>query len=316
MSLFSCILIGDETLTLACADLLTERGAEIRAIATRDAAVRDWAEGRGVPVVRRISDLADLVPAGGAYWLLSIANLQILPQAVLDLAARGAINFHDGPLPEYAGLNTPVHALLNGEARHGITWHHIAGGIDEGDILLQRRFDIPQGATAHALNARCYAEAMDSFGEVMTQLETGTPARLSQGVGARQYFGRADLPEGAGYLDFNASVQSVLRRIRALDYAGYANPLTTAKLALDGVPVAIGGAEPAAGQGAPGQVVELGEDWLSVMVGDGAVRLSGLRRPDGGAADLSGVHAGDMLTSPDTAAIRAELSALAPHEDH
>ena len=34
---------------------------------------------------------------------------------VLRLPRRMAINFHDGPLPRYAGLNTPVWALLNGE---------------------------------------------------------------------------------------------------------------------------------------------------------------------------------------------------------
>ncbi|WP_113910739.1 MupA/Atu3671 family FMN-dependent luciferase-like monooxygenase [Roseovarius dicentrarchi] len=313
MSLFSCILIGDETLTVTCAEMLMDGGAQIGAVATRDSAVRDWAGARGVPVVQR---MADLVPFGPADWVLSIANLRIVPQAVLDLAVRGAVNFHDGPLPDYAGLNAPVHALLDGAARHGITWHYMTGGIDEGDILLQRRFDIPVGATAHTLNARCYAEAMDSFGEVMTQLASGSPARMPQGAGTGRYYGRADLPEGAGYVDFTASVQAILRYIRALDFAGYANPLTTAKLRIEGVPVAIGRAEPATGQGAPGQIVGLSADWLCVMGADGAVRLSGLRRMTGGAPDLGGVAAGHMLARPAPDAIRAELAALAPHEDH
>ena len=45
-------------------------------------------------------------------WLLSVANLDMLPEAVLRLPSRGAVNFHDGPLPRYAGLNAPVWARI------------------------------------------------------------------------------------------------------------------------------------------------------------------------------------------------------------
>ena len=63
----------------------------------------------------------------------------MIPDPVLALAARGAINFHDGPLPRYAGLNAPVWAILNREPAHGVTWHLIEGGIDEGDIHPELR---------------------------------------------------------------------------------------------------------------------------------------------------------------------------------
>lgn len=47
-------------------------------------------------------------PRGLDYdWLLSVANLSIIPQPLLDGARRGAVNFHDGPLPRHAGLNAP-----------------------------------------------------------------------------------------------------------------------------------------------------------------------------------------------------------------
>ena len=38
-----------------------------------------------------------------------------LPESVLRAPRQLAINFHDGPLPRYAGLNAPVWALLHGE---------------------------------------------------------------------------------------------------------------------------------------------------------------------------------------------------------
>ena len=70
----------------------------------------------------------------------------------LAQAGKGAINFHDGPLPRYAGLNAPVWAIINGEPDHGITWHMIEGGVDEGDILEQRLFELASEETALTLN--------------------------------------------------------------------------------------------------------------------------------------------------------------------
>ena len=80
--------------------------------------------------------------------------------------ARGAVNFHDGPLPRYAGLNAPVWAILNGERQHGISWHLIEGGVDEGDVLESRSFDIAPQDTALTLNTRCFEAAMESFPSV------------------------------------------------------------------------------------------------------------------------------------------------------
>ncbi|MDX1786154.1 MAG: hypothetical protein R3210_08490, partial [Roseovarius sp.] len=71
MSGFSCILVGDETLLVGCGDQLIERGAQVHVVATRDADVRAWAEGHGIPVVRRITEIKDLVAAGSVDWLLS-----------------------------------------------------------------------------------------------------------------------------------------------------------------------------------------------------------------------------------------------------
>ncbi|WP_372893497.1 formyltransferase family protein, partial [Rhodosalinus sp.] len=134
MTPFSAILIGNETLALHCGEALLGRGHALAAVVTRHPDVADWARARGLPVEVPGTDLADRLPE--ADWLLSIANLDLLPETVLARARRGAVNFHDAPLPDYAGLNAPVWALLNGEARHGVTWHMIADRIDAGAVLV------------------------------------------------------------------------------------------------------------------------------------------------------------------------------------
>ena len=170
MAPFSCVMVGNESLLVQCARLLIQRGHEIRTIASDNADITAWAEEAGIPVVAPGAGLeVRLTP--GFDWLFSIANLSVLPEAVLAMARKGAVNFHDGPLPRYAGLNAPVWALLNGETRHGITWHLIEPEIDAGDIIEQVMFDIAGDDTAFSLNARCYASAIDSFPAVVEALE-------------------------------------------------------------------------------------------------------------------------------------------------
>ncbi|UOA26822.1 MupA/Atu3671 family FMN-dependent luciferase-like monooxygenase [Pseudosulfitobacter sp. DSM 107133] len=312
MSLFSCVLIGDESLTIACGARLIERGADIRAVATRDADVARWAEGAGLTVTQRIADLPTLVQ-DGIDWVLSIANLRIVPKAVLDWPARGAVNFHDGPLPDYAGINTPVWAILNRRKSHGVTWHFMTSGIDEGDIILSRAFDMPRDVTAHALNARCYAEGLDSFGAVLDELAAPDPQRMAQDFSTRQLFTRAQLPPAAGYIDFDSTVQDARALVSALDFASHANPVACARIRLDGAAVQVRRAEPAEGQGAPGLVVAVGEGRLTVMCADGALRLSGLSRMDGRTPRID-VVAGDTLERPDVDL--DAIASLAKHEDH
>ncbi|RKF16924.1 LLM class flavin-dependent oxidoreductase [Roseovarius spongiae] len=314
MSLFSCILIGDEALTIGCGDQLLERGALIRAVGTRDEDVRAWAEGKGLPTAADLSDLARANAPASVDWLLSIANLRVLPDAVLALAARGAVNFHDGPLPGYAGLNAPAWALLNGETAHGVTWHHMTGEVDAGDILLARRFDIRAQDTAHTLNARCYAEGMDSFAAVLDELTANNPARLPQQGPAGRYYGVGAIPPLAGYLDFAEPVRGLLDLVRALDFGPYPNPLATPKVTLGGAVLAVGHAARAAGQGAPGEVLAVDADGITVAARDGALRLGGLRDMAGRRPDPSALTEVGARLAPPPPGPKDGMAALAKEE--
>lgn len=315
MATFSCVMVGNESLLVECAKVLVQRGHEIRTIASRNADVITWAEGAGIPVVAPGAGLeARLDP--GFDWLFSVANLSVLPEAVLSMASKGAVNFHDGPLPRYAGLNAPVWALINGERQHGITWHLIETEIDAGDIIEQVLFDITEDDTAFSLNARCYASGIDSFPAVVAALESGAPARRKQDLSQRTLCLRDDRPAGAGRLDFTLPAADLPRRVRALDHGGYWNPLALPKIESTAGVFAVGHAETAAGSGVPGLVLSV-DDALVVACGDGAVRLSGLTCLGGlpvEAATIASV--GTLLPPPDKETLNAAIARVAPGENH
>jgi len=295
-------MVGNESLLVQCAKVLLGRGHTIRTVASHNADVIAWAEAAGIPVVAPGKGLGDRI-TGGFDWLLSIANLSVLPDALIARAAKGAVNFHDGPLPRHAGLNAPVWARLAGETRHGITWHMIEGGVDEGDILEQVAFDITDEDTAFSLNARCYGAAIESFPAVVTALEQGAPNRRKQDLTQRTLHLRDDRPEAAARLDFRKPAVEVVRLVRALDHGGYWNPLALPKIETAKGVFTVAQAELVAASGAPGTVLETG-DALVVACADGAVRLDGITCLGGLPAGGVAVQ-GEVLPAPEAALTQA-----------
>ena len=306
----SILLVGNESLTAACGAQVLARGHRIAAVMTRNADVRVWAVGAGLPVVEDWAGLEGL----SVDWLLSVANLSVIPAAVLAQAG-GAVNFHDGPLPRHAGLNAPVWALLAGEATHGIAWHLIGSGIDDGDVLEARSFAIGPQDTALTLNTRCFEAALESFPAVLDQLEQGL-RRQPQDFSRRSLHLRNDRPTAMGRIDFTASADEVLRLVRALDHGRYWNPLCTAKVALGDRVLNVGAAEEVEGSGAPGAVLSAG-DGLVVACGSGAVRLSRLTCQERGLpVDPASITDRTLpaLMVDEAARLTATLAAIAPQE--
>ncbi|AGT10172.1 MupA/Atu3671 family FMN-dependent luciferase-like monooxygenase [Paracoccus aminophilus] len=272
MTEFSAIVIGNESLMRHATEELISRGHRIAAVVTRNPDLRDWAQGAGLRVEDQDAPLAADAPA--ADWLFSVANLSVLKPEMLARGRLGAINFHDGPLPRMAGLNVPLWAMIEGKSDHGITWHLIEGGIDEGDILATRQFPIRPDDNALTMNARCFARGAEAFADVIQMLENGAPIRQKQDLSQRGYYALDKRPEAASLIDFSQNARQIVDLVRALDHSGYWNPLAEPKLQLAcGRILPVRAADYAEGSGAPGQLLEHLGDELTVAVADGAVRL-------------------------------------------
>ncbi len=320
MSSFSAIVIGNESLLIQCASLMQGKGHRIAAVVTRNAEIEAWARENGLRVEAPGADLAARLGDVTCDWLFSIANLSVIPDAVLAKAGQGAINFHDGPLPAYAGLNAPVWAIVNREAQHGVTWHRIEGGVDEGNILEQRIFDLGEAETALTLNTRCYAAAIDGFEVVLGKLEAGDVAGGAQDLSQRSYYARTDRPRAHGRLDFNRDSEDLVALVRALDHGAYWNPLCVPKIEIAGRIAAVRSAEISTRDKAPlpGSVLELGDEHIVVATGSAPVILKSITSLDGEAirpSDL--VSVGDVLPSlnqPQADALTERMKQVASHD--
>jgi len=289
-----CVLIGTERLLIECAAKLQDRGHEIVAIVSDQRAVAEWARHEQIPVLDKPSALLEGGPEGGPPsfdFLFSITNLRRLPPEILALPTRAAINFHDGLLPAYAGLNTPVWALLNGETRHGISWHLMTADIDAGDLLLTRPIVLDADDTALSVNTKCFVAALDSFDALVAGLETDTLVPQRQDDAPGHLYGLTARPAAAGMIDWNADAETTARLVRALDHGTYANPLGTAKLSVGGQVLPVGSAtvQPARSGLPAGTIVAAEGSALVVATGTQDIRIDALSTC-GGASVRAGDH--------------------------
>ena len=313
MSQFSAVIIGNESLAIQCAEMLREAGHDLQAIITRNSDVADWAQEAEITVYSSDDDLAATLAGHSFDWLLSIANLDMISDRVLALPAKGTVNFHDGPLPRYAGLNAPVWALINNEVEYGISWHMISGGVDEGALVAQQFFDIAPDETTLTLNTKCYGAAIESFTTVIDKLTQPDPVLTEQDLSKRSYFAKNDRPDAAGRLDFTKTARSITTLVRALDHGTYWNPLTCPKFEASGKVwlTANATAGSAATDSPAGTVLAVDADTITVATATAPVTLGGLRDAMGKAIAANQVAAvGDMLPSPDSTQTEALTVAL------
>jgi len=148
---FSTLILGDGPLLIPCAETLLRHKHTIQAIVSTNDVIQDWAQEQKIPWVARQDELLSAVDGRPVDYLFSIANLSLVPARLLALARLGAINFHDGPLPRYAGLHATTWAILNQETSHGVTWHEMKETVDAGAILKQSVFALARDPGLEAL---------------------------------------------------------------------------------------------------------------------------------------------------------------------
>ena len=185
---FSCFIIGEGSLPIRCAEVLADRGHTILGAISSDAAIERWTTKRKIPCVDPRADVIAFVSQRPFEYLFSIVNSHILPQEMLRLPDKHAINYHNALLPKYGGSNAASWALMNRETVHGVTWHVVTDLVDGGDILKQHAVEIAEGDTALTLNAKCYEAALRSFSELADDLACGRESRKTQNLNERTFF--------------------------------------------------------------------------------------------------------------------------------
>ena len=214
----TCYVVGEGKLAAHCIEILTKNGFKIQKIISID----DWLLAEYANNSHRgdilISGKTALRPVD---YIFSINNSIVLKKDFIGLAKKLAINYHDAPLPRYAGMYASNWAMLNNEKTHGISWHEIAEKVDAGAILQAEQFEISENETAFTLNTKCFEAAIGAFEKLVEALLTETLQAIPQDLNLRTYFGLGTRPAHFGCILAHQHATVIDRLLRATDFGSH-----------------------------------------------------------------------------------------------
>lgn len=232
---------------------------------------------RGIPVfqpekIRRdgVEQLRELAPDIS----VTAAFGQILSQEVLDIPKSGTVNVHASLLPRHRGAAPVQWAILQGDAKTGVTTMLTDAGIDTGDMLLKAETPIFESDTAGTLLERLSVMGGELLIETLARLKRGDCPREKQLESDMTY--DPMLKKEMGLMDFASGTRELTLRVRAM------NPWPCAYAELQSGVLKVWRASASDRRGAAGTVLAASpSEGLIVGAEDGSISLDEIQAPGG-----------------------------------
>lgn len=213
-----------------------------------------------------ISQLSEL----GADISVVVAYGHILPTAVIDLPKHGTINIHASLLPKLRGAGPIQASILQGDMETGVTIMRMVKALDAGASILQVRTPIPEDETYGELQLRLAEMGALAVVEALALIGMGQAAESPQDEALATYAPKVD--RTMTRVNWATDARTVARTIRAFDpKPGAFTQAKSGEVKLFGARVA---ATPSEGAVAPGEVVAIDGDGMTVACLGGAVRIA------------------------------------------
>ncbi|MFA5989365.1 MAG: methionyl-tRNA formyltransferase [Sphingomonas sp.] len=188
----------------------------------------------------------------------------ILPRAILAAPRHGCLNVHASLLPRWRGAAPVQRAILAGDALTGVCIMQMEVGLDTGPVLLREVTQINH-KTAGELTDELSAMGARMMAQALATLPALAPEPQAQnGI---TYAAKVDKAEAR--IDWSQPASQIERHVRAF------NPAPGAYFELNGERIKLLAAEPVAGSGHPGTVLD---DRLTTACKAGALRPLLLQR--------------------------------------
>lgn len=277
------VFMGTPEIARTCLEAIYQAGHEIVGVYTKVdtpknrgmkltvSPVKAFALEKGLPVFQpknfkdpeTVEELRALRPA----LIVVVAYGRILPQSVLDVPEKGAINMHASILPQLRGAGPIQWSILQHMKETGVTAMYLTAGMDEGDIIEIRKTPIDPMETGADLMARIGQIAAGLAVDTIAAIEAGTATRTPQDHARATY--APMLSKDMSPIDWTQPVRYVIDQVRGLI------PWPVATAELGGTAFKIFRVEDTGKTTdcAPGTILALTKQGLEVACGQGGVAL-------------------------------------------
>jgi len=258
----------------------------------RRSPVKEWALKREVTVAQpenlRNENFFRWLREMAPDLIVTAAFGRILPVAILNLPPLGCINLHASYLPFYRGA-APIHrAVMEGATYSGVSIIELTSELDAGDIIMQEKEEILKEDTAGMLHDRLADKGASLLLQVVNSLAAGTAKPFPQDPQQATY--APLLSPGEERLDWQLSSIELYNRIRGLNpWPGAYTTLKDQRLKIwrAAPPEQTKAKDPGSTCGKPGEILDVGDSYISVACGSGKLDLlelqpAGKKRMDAG----------------------------------
>ncbi|POA20779.1 bifunctional UDP-glucuronic acid oxidase/UDP-4-amino-4-deoxy-L-arabinose formyltransferase [Pseudomonas sp. FW300-N1A1] len=237
-------------------------------------------------------------------YLFSFYYRNLLSEALLATAGKGAYNLHGSLLPAYRGRAPANWVLVNGETETGVTLHRMVKRADAGAIVAQQPVAIERTDTALTLHGKLRDAAASLLRDTLPPLIQDRLTETVQDESRATVFGRRTPADGK--LVWKKPAEELFNLVRAVTqpYPGAFCDVGEHKLIVWSAEVARGNE----GQ-APGRVISV--DPLRIACGEDSLVITSGQRNDNGLF-LSGPQLADELGLVDGSVLRGAESGRAP----
>jgi methionyl-tRNA formyltransferase len=162
--------------------------------------------GDGSELDAAISEFSpDMCVVVGWYW--------ILRRNLLDMVPEGWLGIHGSLLPKYRGGSPLVWAIINGETESGLSLFYFNEGMDTGDIITQKSFEIARDETIADILYKVQELSTKVIRDTYRSLLDGTAPRIPQDHSRATYVSPREQSDGR--IDWNQSAVQIYNFIRA-----------------------------------------------------------------------------------------------------
>jgi methionyl-tRNA formyltransferase len=243
-----------------------------RGLRLGSSAVAQSAQRLGIPLLKPASlkqgDAAAQIQAVDPDVMVVAAYGLLLPESVLAIPRRGCLNIHASLLPRWRGAAPIQRALLAGDSLTGVSIMQMDAGLDTGAVLLETAHPIGARDTTGSLTEALSRLGAEAIVTALEMLDSLVPrAQSNQDATYAPKIGKAE-----ARIDWSRSNLAIDRVVRAFD------PAPGAEAAFLGESLKIWEAEPIAGTGPAGELIESGVGRLVIACGEGALEILRVQR--------------------------------------
>ena len=194
----------------------------------------------------------------------------LLKKNILTLTPMGVLGFHPSKLPKNRGRHPLIWALALGLKKSASTFFFMDEGIDSGEILSQKDFDILSTDDAQILYDKFVNIALLQIEEFLPQLEKKTYQTIKQNDEASNIWRKRAKIDGQ--IDFRMGSRAIYNLVRALS-----KPYVGAHINYKDKEIIVWKVEIIENEQHNiecGKVLDISEDKILVKTYDGAIKIT------------------------------------------